>query len=190
MSHNELVASISSPRAQVVFSPVHCSLFACINSDQDLDREVLDCFDERIFLPLPDAKCRNDMINLYFDVCVQRYVYERNQANEFSFKSRLTQFLTRQPPIAMSIEDDMMTGEHLEDVIAATRGFSGDDIRDLMVAMQRALCSSENGRLDFATAWRLVEEMVKHHRDIQARAGEHTLSYLDGDIDLQDVTFV
>ncbi|KAL7538425.1 hypothetical protein ACHAXR_012768 [Thalassiosira sp. AJA248-18] len=185
--HNALSAflyNISKLRKRII-------LVLATNRVQDLDKEVLVHFTERIFLPLPDAGCRNELILSYFDLCVQKFV-ECKHADAFSFKSTLIQFVTRQAPVPLSIEEDLMSGEQLEEVVAATRGLSGDDIRELMIAMQRALCDSENGKLDFAMAWKLVEAKVKHHRDCQTMAGEHKLagSYLDGDIDLQDITFV
>ena len=158
----------------------------CHPSLDDLDREVLDQFDERIFLPLPDASCREELILLFW-----RKFVERNNATAYSIKSRLIQFFTRQAPVFLSVEDDIMAGEQLEEVVAATRGFSGDEIGDMVFSLQSVLHdAAEDGRLDFVTAWKLIEAKVKHHRDSQEMAGEHTLSYLDGDIDLQDVTFV
>ena len=119
-----------------------------------------------------------------------KFVEDKN-ADALTLKSRMAQFFTHQPHVPLSIEDNILSDEQLEEVVAATRGLSGDDIRELMFAMQSELMSPENdGRLGFASVWQLVEAKVKHRRDSQAAAGVHTLSYLDGDIDLQDVTFV
>ena len=119
-----------------------------------------------------------------------KFVEDKN-ADALTLKSKMA-FFTHQPHLPLSIEDNILSGEQLEEVVAATRGLSGDDIRELMIAMQSELMSPENdGRLGFASVWQLVEAKVKHRRDSQAAAGVHTLSYLDGgDIDLQDVTFV
>lgn len=164
-------------------------VLATSQGDSTLDGEVLDICEESIYFPLPDASCRKGLLLSYFDTCVQKFVDRNNTA--FSLKSKLIQLLTRQAPILLSLEKDIMSGKHLEDAVAATRGLSGDDIRELMVAMQRELYDSDNKRLDCVTAWKLIEEKMKYHRDVQTTSGEHTLSYLDGNvIDLQDVTFV
>ncbi len=92
--------------------------------------------------------------------------------------------------MTLSIEEGMMTGEQLGETVAATRGFSGADIRDMMLTLQSALVESEQGQLNTALAWKVIEEKVKHHWEMEAM-GEHFFSYLDGDqLDLQDVTFV
>ena len=149
----------------------------------------MDICEESIYFPLPDASCRKGLLLSYFDTCVQKFVDRNNTA--FSLKSKLIQLVKRQAPILLSLEKDIMSGKQLEDAVAATRGLSGDDIRELMVAMQRELYGSDNKRLDCVTAWKLIEEKMKYHRDVQTTSGEHTLSYLDGNvIDLQDVTFV
>ena len=122
-------------------------------------------------------------------MCVYQ-AFENYNKNASSFKSQLIRFFTRQPSVLLSIDEDLMTGDQLEDIVAASRGLSGDDIRNLMTGIQSFVKSSENGRLDFATVWRLVEAKVKFHRDSQVISGEHAISYLDGDIDLQDVTFI
>ena len=88
-----------------------------------------------------------------------------------------------------------MSSDHLEEVVVATRGLSGSDIRDLMVDMRCTLDGSANGCLTFADAWKLIEARVKHHLDHQVTVGEHTLNTAlscddDGEIDLQGITFV
>ena len=78
-----------------------------------------------------------------------------------------------------------MTGDQLEEIVAATDGFRGDDIKDLMITMQQAA----TGRFDFPSAWRIVlEEKAKH--DKQGRFQEHNLSYLECDIPQQELTLV
>ena len=89
----------------------------------------------------------------------------------------------------LSIDDDMAS-DQLDEVVAATRGFSGDEIRDMVFSLHSVVHTAENGRSDSVTSWKLIEEKMKRHKDREAMAGEHTLSYLDGDIDLDDVTFV
>ena len=164
-------------------------VLATSQGDSTLDGEVLDMCEERIYFPLPDASCRKGLILSYFDTCVQKFVDRNNAA--FSIKSKLTQLVKRQAPLLLSLEKDIMSGKQLEDAVAATRGLSGEDIRELMVAMQRELYGSDDKRLDCVSAWKLIEEKVTYHRDVQTTAGEHTLSYLDGNVmDLQDVTFV
>lgn len=96
-----------------------------------------------------------------------------------------------QPQNEVSIEDAFIAGIHLEQIVAATRGFSGDDIRDLIFSLQDINASSvAGGQVNFAEAWRLIEEKVSQHRNSQEAIGEHTISYLDGDLDLVDVELV
>ena len=59
-----------------------------------------------------------------------------------------------------------------------------------MTATLGDFVASENGTLDSVSCWEMVEAKVKHHWDSEILAGEHHISYLDGDLDLQDVTFV
>ena len=59
-----------------------------------------------------------------------------------------------------------------------------------MAAMLSVFFVSEDGTLDSAYCWEMVQAKVNHHWDSQALARENCLSYLDGDLDLQDVTFV
>lgn len=173
------------------------------NRVKDLDAQVLDLCEERIFIPLPDARSRKSMLLFYFDTCVQKIIKHKNST--FSVKSKLIQLITRQDPLVLSIEDNIMEGEQLEEAVAATRGFSGNDIRDLMLAMQTVVQVSENGRLAKSTAWKVIEDRVKRHWLEQTTwcrychthcncngfGDSNTKGYLDGDvIDLQDITFV
>jgi hypothetical protein len=98
-------------------------------------------------------------------------------------------FRWKQPPLLITIDEDVMTGDQLEEIVAATDGFRGDDIKDLMITMQQAAQASVTGRFDFPSAWRIVlEEKAKH--DKQGRFQEHNLSYLECDIPQQELTLV
>ena len=95
---------------------------------------------------------------------------------------------TRKRPV--HIDEDVMTGDQVEEIVAATCGFSGEDINDLMVVMQQAAYASVNKRLDVTTAWRVVLEVKARldREDSVFRA--HRLSYLDCDVPQQELTFV
>jgi hypothetical protein len=82
-----------------------------------------------------------------------------------------------------------MTGDQLEEIVAATDGFSGDDIEVLMISMQQETQASVTGRFDFLSAWNIVvEEKAKH--DKQGRYQAHNLSYLECDVPQQELTLV
>lgn len=119
-----------------------------------------------------------------------RLVIECNNRKAYTFMSKAIHFLRRkQPPLLITIDEDVMTGDQLEEIVAATDGFCGDDIRVLMITMQQIAQASLTGRLDFSSAWRIVlEEKAKH--DKQGRYREHNLSYLECDVPQQELTLV
>ena len=106
-------------------------------------------------------------------------------ANWLSFK--LIQYLKRNKTETISIADDVIPGGQLEEIVAATCGFTGDKIGDLMGIVANG---SANGMFDFVTAWRVIEEKVKNHRDGRAKIREHELNYWACDVPQQEVTFV
>ncbi|KAL7543427.1 hypothetical protein ACHAWF_007392 [Thalassiosira exigua] len=162
--------NVSKLRKGIILVPSTCR-------EHDLDEGVLAHFDKSCscHLPLPDSSCRKKLVEMYFNRSVVSFVQHNNESN-------------RRTAGVLSIEDDLITGEQFGEIVAATRGLSGDAIRDLIVAMRQVLI--ENRTLTFSSAWELIEMRAKHHQDMQVLAGEHTLTSLDGDFDLQDVTFV
>ncbi len=131
----------------------------------DLDEAVLDRCDELLHVPIPDEMCRRQLIMHYFDIHLRKFMDENNADNS-SLNSRLMRFFsffTKQKPIMVTVEKNLMTGEQLEATTAVTEGFSGREIAKLLVALQSAMYSSRDGRLDFALAWNLIEIKVKEH---------------------------
>ena len=149
----------------------------------------MDKCEERILFPLPNSGCRKEMIHSDFDRHV-RLVIDRNNRKACTLMSKVIQFLRRKrPPVLITIDEDIMTGDQLEEIVAATDGFSGDDIKVLMISMQQEAQASVTGRLDFSSAWRIIiEEKAKH--DKQGRYREHNLSYLECDVPQQELTLV
>lgn len=147
---------------------------------------MLDRCDESLFFPIPDADCRRDLILLYFDLHFRKFM-ETNNRNELSLRSQLTRYFTKQPPLLMSIESDLMTGLQLESTVAVTQGFSGREIGKLMVALQGAMYVSADGKLDFATAWKLIETKVREHIDKLDMVGDNPLSRLGGTVVKEDI---
>jgi len=149
-------------------------LVLATNRAEDLDAAVLDRCDESIFFPLPNAECRKDLILLYFDLHFRKFM-ETNNQQALSLKSQITRYFTKQPPLIMSIENDLMTGEQLQSTVNVTYGFSGREIGKLMVALQGAMYVSKDGKLDFVAAWKLIETKVREHQEkmdmLSARQG-------------------
>jgi len=149
-------------------------LVLATNRAEDLDAAVLDRCDESIFFPLPNAECRKDLILLYFDLHFRKFM-ETNNQQALSLKSQITRYFTKQQPLIMSIENDLMTGEQLQSTVNVTYGFSGREIGKLMVALQGAMYVSKDGKLDFVAAWKLIETKVREHQEkmnmLSARQG-------------------
>ncbi len=141
-------------------------LVLATNRAEDLDAAVLDRCDESLFFPLPDAECRKDLILLYFDLHFRKFM-EANNKQEFTLRSRLTQYITNQKPNLMSIESNLMAGQQLESTVDVTRGFSGREIGKLMIALQGAMYVSKDHTLDFEAAWKLIEtKVIEHHEKL------------------------
>jgi hypothetical protein len=111
---------------------------------------------------------------------------ETNNKHALSLKSRLTNYFTKKKPLIMSVEIDLMTGAQLESTVAVTRGFSGREIGKLMVALQGAMYVSKDGKLDFLTAWKLIETKVREHMAKIDMVGGHPLSRLGNVIEEDD----
>ena len=140
-------------------------LVLATNRAEDLDEAVLDRCDESIYFPLPNEECRRDLILLYFDLHFRKFLMEQNHKQALSLRSQLTQYFTNQPPLIMSIESDLMTGEQLETTVAVTLGFSGREIGKLFIALQGAMYVSKNGQLSHQQAWKLIKTKVREHHE-------------------------
>jgi ATPase family AAA domain-containing protein 3A/B len=160
-------------------------LVLATNRAEDLDAAILDRCDESIYFPLPDASCRKDLIMLYFNLHFRKFM-ETNNKQALSLRSRLTNYFTNRKPLIMSIERDLMTGSQLESTVAVTRGFSGREIGKLMMALQGAMYVSKDGKLDFVTAWKLIETKVREHLAKIDMVGNNLLSRLDANLSTID----
>ena len=155
-------------------------LVLATNRAEDLDAAILDRCDESIYFPLPDASCRKDLIMLYFNLHFRKFM-ETNNKQALSLRSQIRNYFTNKKPLIMSVEPDLMTGAQLESTVGVTRGFSGREIGKLMVALQGAMYVSKNGKLDFVTAWKLIETKVREHMAKIEMVGNNHLSRLDAD---------
>lgn len=155
-------------------------LVLATNRAEDLDAAILDRCDESIYFPLPDSSCRKDLIMLYFNLHFRKFM-ETNNKRALSLRSQISNYLENKKPLIMSVEPDLMTGAQLESTVGVTRGFSGREIGKLMVALQGAMYVSKNGKLDFVTAWRLIETKVREHMAKIEMVGDNHLSRLDAD---------
>jgi hypothetical protein len=114
------------------------------------------------------------LILLYYDLHIRKFM-KTNNLQAFYLRSRLTQYFTKQEPLLMSADDDLMTGEQLKSTVSVTYGFSGREIGKLMVALQGAMYVSEDGKLDYEAAWKLIETKVReHHEKLNMRDGGTT----------------
>lgn len=147
-------------------------LVLATNRAEDLDAAVLDRCDESLYFPLPNDECRKDLILLYFDLHLKKYI-ESNNKQEFSLRSRLNRYISNQIPNIMSIESDLMTGKQLESTVAVTNGFSGREIGKLMIALQGAMYVSKDRKLDFEASWKLIITKVREHREKLEMVGKH-----------------
>lgn len=129
---------------------------------EDLDAAILDRCDESIYFPLPDASCRKDLILLYFDIHFRKFM-DTNNKEALSLRSRITHYFTKKKPLIISVESGLMTGKQLESMVAITRGFSGREIGKIMVALQGAIYVSNDRKLNFVTAWKIIETKVREH---------------------------
>lgn len=128
---------------------------------EDLDSAVLDRCDESIFFPLPSAECRGDLISLYYDQHVRQFM-ETNNLRDTALKSRITQYFTKQTPLLLSIdtdlvdEDDKLKEDVLKRVVNDTEGFSGRAIAKMAIAWQAAVYGTDGAILDKATLFSTV----------------------------------
>ena len=141
------------------------------NRAQDLDAAVLDRCDEALHFPLPDESCRERLLRLYYNQNLKGFVRKNNE-QVLSLRSRLTRLITKDSPLIMSIDSEIMKGEHLESIVAVTYGFSGREIGKLMIALQGAMYVSKDGRLDFVSAWKVIRTKVREHHDKRDMVGD------------------
>ena len=142
-------------------------LVIATNRAEDLDSAVLDRCDETIFFPLPDEECRRDLISLYFDLHCLKFMDENN-LRASTLKSRITHYFTKQRPLLMSVDSDLVEGKHLKlheavlkRVVKDTQGFSGRAISKLAIAWQAAVYGTDDTMLDKNTFF----STVKNHKD-------------------------
>lgn len=145
-------------------------LVLATNRAQDLDAAVLDRCDEALHFPLPNETCRERLLRLYYNQNLRAFV-RKNNKQVLSLRSRLTRLITKDgSPLIMSIDSDIMKSEHLESIVAVTYGFSGREIGKLMIALQGAMYLS--GRLDFISAWKVIQTKVREHHDKREMVGD------------------
>jgi hypothetical protein len=93
-------------------------LMLATNRAEDLDVVVLDCCDESLFFPLPNAECRKDLILLYYNLHFQKFM-KTNNLQALSKRSHIIQYFTNQKPLLMKADDDLMTGKQLKSTVCA-----------------------------------------------------------------------
>ena len=157
---------------------------------ESIDRAVLDrC--EQLQFSLPDAECRRELLLKYFD----EHVSFINTTNEHASSqlSRLIRALTMKDHRMLSIDDDVMNGASLENTVALTRGLSGRDIHELMMALKAKLRRSKHGRVTYLDVWEVIEEaQMKRRLSSSTGTSEHSISMtnLHNEVDFYEVTVV
>ena len=136
---------------------------------------------ESIYIPLPDLASRRELVLLYYNIHVKNYVEQNNQRAS-SLRSQLIQLLTKRKPPIMTLAPNIMAGEHFDELCTATRGFSAEEISQLMVTLQHNIHLTANV-LEFDVAWDLISKKVVEHQNKLTKAGEHTLTHSENDIE-------
>ena len=101
------------------------------------------------------------MISLYFDQHFRQFM-ETNNLRASTLKSRITQYFTKQTPLLLSIdtdlvdEDDKLKEDVLKRVVNDTEGFSGRAIAKMAIAWQAAVYGTDGAILDKATLFSTV----------------------------------
>ena len=133
------------------------------NRPQDLDAAVLDRCDEFISLPLPDAECREKLLAQYFRTFV---VDEAAKATALAdgIASRAREFVTKQEPFRIEIDDDVMDVEQVASLAIGMEGMSGREIGKTMIALQVALYASADGKLTRKMTDKILNAKVQEHR--------------------------
>ena len=133
------------------------------NRPQDLDAAVLDRCDEFISLPLPDAECRENLLAQYFRTFV---VDEAAKATALAdgIASRAREFVTKQEPFRIEIDDDVMDVEQVASLAIGMEGTSGREIGKMMIGLQVALYASADGKLTRKMTDKVLNAKVQEHR--------------------------
>ena len=145
--------------------------FTFFDRAEDLDSAVLDRCDESIFFPLPNAECRRDLISLYFDQHIRKFM-ETNNLRASTLKSRLNQYFTTQKPLLLSVDSDLVEATDdkklkepvLGRVVKETEGFSGRAIAKMAIAWQAAVYGTDNTVLDKKTFFEVTQNHMKSLR--------------------------
>lgn len=159
---------------------------------ENIDRAVHDrC--EQLQFSLPDAKCRRELLFIYFDEHVRSFINANNECASSVF-SRLIRTLTMKERRMLSIDNCVMTGEALENIVAQTRGLSGRDIRDLMINLKIKLHRSENDQLTYSDVWETIVDAQTKWRlgSSTGMAEQHSIAMtnLHSEVDFYEVTVV
>ncbi|KAJ8605148.1 hypothetical protein CTAYLR_000488 [Chrysophaeum taylorii] len=127
------------------------------NRPADLDPAVLDRVDETLYFGLPALDARQCLVPLYFD----RYLGSLATRHSERWFAALVRLVTR-ATVRLAIAGDV-DSNLLDDVAAATQGFSGREIEKLMVAIQ-SVAYGRNARLDSATLREVLDHKLEEHR--------------------------
>jgi SpoVK/Ycf46/Vps4 family AAA+-type ATPase len=168
-----------------ILDGVRRDLFIILATTRDVE-----CLDTRIIerckdmkFTLPSAMCRRELLLYYFHEHIDTFVTAHNERAS----SLLSRTLTRERCI-LSIDDDIMKAQSLENLVAITKGFSKREIEALMKTLRKRLIQSEHGRLTYLDVW----EVVANRRFSGSTALEHSISLtnVQSDVDFYEVTVV
>lgn len=158
---------------------------------ENIDHDVLDRF-EQLQFSLPDAECRRELLLKYFDEHVS-LINTNNECAPSPFFSLIPTFATKDQRM-QSIDNGVMSGESLENAVALTRGLSGRDIHELMVALKVKLRRSNHVQVTYLDVWEAIEEAQLKQRSSRSSAGtaERSLSMinLQNEVDFHEVAVV
>ncbi len=168
-------------RYVLYFFYILSSLFPPCSFD-DLNNLIIDLCEENFHLQLPDADARRRFIFLYFENHITQYIDNFNKQSA-SFLSRLRRIFTKDKHVTLSIDPIILNSSHVDELTAATRGFNGKEIDQVMILLQKKLSSSSSGYVDFRTFWDLIQLKVKDHQHSQSKLGEHELNDSENDIE-------
>ncbi len=155
----------------------------------NIDHAVLDrC--EQLQFSLPDAECRRELLLKYFDEHVS-LVNTNNKRASFPFFSLIRTFAMNDQR-RQSVDNGVMSGESLENAVALTRGLSGRDIHELMVALKIKLRRSKHGQVTYLDVWEAIEEAQMKQRSSSAGNAEHSISMINmqNEVDFHEVAVV
>jgi Holliday junction resolvasome RuvABC ATP-dependent DNA helicase subunit len=176
-----------------VLDGVRRDLFIILSSTrdaQDLDTQIVErC--ETMKFTLPSAMCRRELLLYYFEEHIASFVTAHNERAS----SLLSRTLTRERCI-LSIDDDIMNAQSIENIVSFTKGFGKREIEDLMKTLQKRMIQSksEHGRLTYLDVWEVVDAARANRRLIgsSSTALEHSISMtnLQSEVDYREITVV